>query len=110
MALKIFLEKKVRRQLDKLSKELEQRIITTLKELEKGFSAIDIKKLKGTKNHYRIRVGNHGELGLSLRTNEMSVSFMKKGSAVVVGLKDEADAVSLYKSLLGKEITKLNNL
>jgi len=45
LALKIFLEKKVRRQLDELSKELEQRIITTLKELENGFSAIDIKKL-----------------------------------------------------------------
>ena len=59
MVLKIFLEKKVRRQLDELSKELEQRIITTLKELENGFSAIDMKKLKGTKNHYRIRVGNY---------------------------------------------------
>lgn len=49
-------------------------------------------------------VDNQGDLGLSLRTNELSVSFMKKGSAVVVGPKDESDAVSLYKSLLGKEI------
>ena len=39
-----------------------------------------------------------------MRTNELSVSFMKKGSAVVVGPKDETDAISLYKSLLGKEI------
>jgi mRNA-degrading endonuclease RelE of RelBE toxin-antitoxin system len=31
-----------------------------LKELEKGFSSrLDIKKLKGTRNHYRIRVGNY---------------------------------------------------
>jgi adenylyltransferase/sulfurtransferase len=28
------------------------------------------------------------------------VSFMKKGSAVVVGPKDEVDAISLYKELL----------
>ena len=49
-------------------------------------------------------VDNQGTLGLSLRTNDLSVSFMKKGSAVVVGSKDEADAISLYKSLLGKEI------
>ena len=49
-------------------------------------------------------VENQGNLGLSMRTNELSVSFMKKGSAVVVGPKDESDAVSLYKSLLGKEI------
>jgi len=49
-------------------------------------------------------VDNQGDLGLSMRTNELSVSFMKKGSAVVVGPKDEADAISLYKILLGKEI------
>ena len=47
-------------------------------------------------------VDNQGDLGLSLRTNELSVSFMKKGSAVIVGTKDENDAVSLYKSLLVK--------
>jgi len=49
-------------------------------------------------------VDNQGDLGLSMRTNDLSVSFMKKGSAVVVGPKDETDAISLYKSLLGKEI------
>jgi molybdopterin/thiamine biosynthesis adenylyltransferase/molybdopterin converting factor small subunit len=49
-------------------------------------------------------VENQGNLGLSMRTNDLSVSFMKKGSAVVVGPKDESEAVSLYKSLLRKEI------
>jgi len=49
-------------------------------------------------------VDNQGDLGLSMRTDELSVSFMKKGSAVVVGPKDETDAISLYKTLLGKEI------
>ena len=48
-------------------------------------------------------VENQGELGLSLRTSDASVNFMKRGSAVVVGPKDESDAISLYKSLLGKE-------
>ena len=47
-------------------------------------------------------IENQGEFGLSLRTNEMSVSFMKKGSAVIVGPKDEKDAVALYNELLGK--------
>ena len=47
-------------------------------------------------------VDNQGDLGLSLRTNDLSVSFMKKGSAVIVGTKDEEDAVLLYKSLLVK--------
>ena len=49
-------------------------------------------------------IDNQGNLGLSMRTNDLSVSFMKKGSAVIVGSKDESDAISLYKSLLGKEI------
>ena len=49
-------------------------------------------------------VENLGDLGLSMRTNDLSVNFMKRGSAVVVGSKDESDAISLYKTLLGKEI------
>ncbi len=49
-------------------------------------------------------VDNQGDLGLSVRTDELSVSFMKKGSAVVVGPKDESEAISLYKDLLGKGI------
>jgi adenylyltransferase/sulfurtransferase len=54
-------------------------------------------------------VDNQGELGLSLRTNEMSVSFMKKGSAVIVGPKDESEAISLYNELLGKTLSKPAN-
>ena len=48
-------------------------------------------------------VENQGELGLSLRTNEMAVNFMKKGSAVIVGPKDEQEAISLYYEILGKK-------
>ena len=39
-----------------------------------------------------------------MRTNDLSISFMKKGSAVVVGPKDEEDAILLYKELLGRKI------
>ena len=55
-------------------------------------------------------VENLGSLGLSMRTNDLSVSFMKKGSAVIVGPKDESDAISLYKSLLGREISAKTSL
>ena len=44
---------------------------------------------------------NLGDLGLSIRTDDISVSFMKRGSAVLVGPKDEKEAISLYKDLLG---------
>ena len=46
-------------------------------------------------------VENQGDLGLSMRTNDISISFMKRGSAVVVGANDEDEAVTLYKQFLG---------
>ena len=46
-------------------------------------------------------VENLGDLGISMRTNDISVSFMKRGSAVLVGPKDEKEATLLYKNLLG---------
>jgi adenylyltransferase/sulfurtransferase len=46
-------------------------------------------------------VENLGDLGLSIKTNDLSVNFMKRGSAVLVGPKDEEEATSLYKDLLG---------
>ena len=46
-------------------------------------------------------VENLGDLGLSLRTNELSVSFMRSGSAIIVGSKDEEEATTLYKEILG---------
>ncbi len=49
-------------------------------------------------------VENLGNLGLSMRTSELSVNFMRKGSAVVIGSKDKGDAITLYNSLLGKGI------
>jgi len=52
-------------------------------------------------------VENLGDLGISMRTNDLSVNFMKRGSAVLVGPKDEEEATSLYKDLLGvKSIIK----
>ena len=48
-------------------------------------------------------VENQGDLGLSLRTNEMSINFMKKGSAVIVGPTNEQEAISLYYEVLGKK-------
>jgi adenylyltransferase/sulfurtransferase len=64
---------------------------------------LEVDKVTSIAKEKGFRVENQGEFGLSMRTDELSVSFMKKGSAVIVGPKDEADAISLYKSLLGKE-------
>ena len=57
-------------------------------------------------------VENLGDLGISMRTNDISVSFMKSGSAVLVGPKDEQEATSLYKDFLGTKsiITEHKNI
>ncbi|NDF25787.1 MAG: 4-methyl-5(B-hydroxyethyl)-thiazole monophosphate biosynthesis protein, partial [Thaumarchaeota archaeon] len=64
---------------------------------------IDVDKITDLAKGLEFRVENQGELGLSMRTNDMSVSFMKRGSAVIVGPKDETDAVSLYKKLVSRK-------
>jgi adenylyltransferase/sulfurtransferase len=70
---------------------------------------LDVNSVTGIAKEKGFLVDNQGDLGLSLRTNEISVSFMKKGSAVIVGPKDEADAISLYNELLGKTLSKPAN-
>ncbi len=67
---------------------------------------LDVNMVTGIAKQKGFLIENQGEFGLSLRTNDMSVSFMKKGSAVLVGPKDESDAISLYNELLGKQITR----
>jgi len=64
---------------------------------------LDIEKVTKIAKDKGFRVENQGELGLSMRTNELSISLLKKGSAVVVGIKDEDDAITLYKELLGRK-------
>ena len=70
---------------------------------------LDVNDITTIAKEKGFRVENQGELGLSMRTDELSVSFMKKGSAVIVGPKDEQDAISLYNELLGKETIKTTN-
>ncbi len=62
---------------------------------------LDVHSITATAKVCGFTVENLGNLGLSMRTDDLSVSFMKRGSAVVVGSRDETDAVALYKRLLG---------
>jgi len=64
---------------------------------------IDTDKIMTLAKDMAFLVDNQGELGLSMRTNDLSVSFLKRGSAVIVGPKDENDAVLLYKKLLSRK-------
>ena len=60
MGYKVFLEEKAVKQLARLDATTRSRILNALGELERGFSArLDIRKLKGVRDHYRIRVGDY---------------------------------------------------
>ncbi|EGG41145.1 UBA/THIF-type NAD/FAD binding protein [Candidatus Nitrosarchaeum limnium SFB1] len=71
---------------------------------------VDTNKITLNAKEQGFIVENLGDLGLSMRTNDLSVSFMKKGSAVIVGSQDEDDAILLYKRLLGSEMNAKNSL
>lgn len=60
---------------------------------------IDVSAITDAARRRGFLVENLGDLGISMRTNELSVNVMSKGSAVIVGPKDEADALALYKEL-----------
>jgi len=58
---KVLFEKRAQRQLDKLDKDMRSRILKALHILQDdGFSSrLDLRKLKGYKDHYRLRVGRY---------------------------------------------------
>ena len=57
----VFLEKKALKQLEKLDKDTRSRIVEALHTLrDEGFSRrLDIVKLRGYKNQYRLRIGKY---------------------------------------------------
>ena len=61
---------------------------------------IDVPKITSIASTKGYKVQNQGELGISLSSNDIYVSFLKRGSAVIVGEKDENSAIALYKILV----------
>ena len=61
---------------------------------------IDVLKITNVASQKGFKVQNQGELGLSISSNDIFVSFLKRGSAVIVGEKDESSAIDLYKTLV----------
>lgn len=51
-------------------------------------------------NKYKIE--NQSDFGISIRSNDFSISIMKQGSAIVTGTKTESDAISLYDVFVNK--------
>ncbi len=60
MKYKIFIEKKAQKQLESLSFDAVDAVRKKLLKLKEGFlPELDIKKLKGYRNQYRLRVGGY---------------------------------------------------
>ena len=64
---------------------------------------LNVDEITSIAKQKQFTVENLGELGLSLRTDELSISFMKSGSAVIVGARDEKEAIVLYNEILGEK-------
>ena len=73
----VFVESKAKKQFKNMPKENQTRILTALKTLEdEGFSTrLDIKKLQGYKNHYRIRVGKIIRIRFELSADQTIVVY-----------------------------------
>lgn len=61
MRFEVYFTKKAMRQLDDLNPQARKRLLNDLVMLrDYGFTPrLDIKKLRGYKNHYRLRIGKH---------------------------------------------------
>lgn len=61
---------------------------------------IDVKSIADAAKKRNLDVDDRSQMGLVLQNDNLTVSFMKKGSAIIVGSKDGAEAVSLYQELV----------
>jgi len=61
---------------------------------------LDVEKITFTATKKGFKIQNQGEMGLSMSTDTKYASFLKSGSAVIVGEKDEEAAIALYKTLI----------
>ena len=61
---------------------------------------LDVEKMNSVAAKSGFKVQSQGEMGLTMSSDSISASFLKSGSAVIVGAKDEGSAVTLYKTLL----------
>jgi mRNA interferase RelE/StbE len=60
MKYRLFIEKKAQKQLDNLNLSVKENLKENILKLKGGFlPELDIKKLKGYKNHYRLRIGKY---------------------------------------------------
>jgi molybdopterin/thiamine biosynthesis adenylyltransferase/molybdopterin converting factor small subunit len=61
---------------------------------------LDVEKITNIATQNGFKIQNQGEMGLSMSTDTKYASFLKSGSAVIVGEKDEEAAITLYKTLI----------
>jgi len=80
----IYLERRAVRQLERLDRRMRERILKALRMLrDYGFtSSLDVKKMRGYRGHYRLRVGDYRILFEVLESRRIIVySILHRGRA-----------------------------
>ena len=75
--MKVVISKKAEKQLSKLNQFVRRKILKILKKFESG-ERVDIKKMKGTDDEFRIRVGNYRILIKRFKNNDYLVTEIGK--------------------------------
>jgi len=75
--MKVVISKKTEKQLSKLNQFVSRKILKVLKKFESG-EKVDIKKMKGKGDEFRIRVGNYRILIKRFENNDYLVTEIGK--------------------------------
>jgi adenylyltransferase/sulfurtransferase len=61
---------------------------------------VDINSVLAKATETGFNVESKGAMGATLQNGKISVSLLKSGAVVIVGAKDEKDALSIYKEFV----------
>jgi adenylyltransferase/sulfurtransferase len=66
-----------------------------------GLLSIDVKTVQNKAAKSGFNVESNGSMGVTMKQNgKLSFSLLQSGAAVIVGAKDENDALSIYKEFV----------
>ena len=104
MAYELFISEEAREQLRSPPEELRRHIGYRLHLLQREFTG-DIKKLEGSRNHYRLRVGGYRIL-FRMDTNILRYMLLSRGR-MLMSDRQEQELLSTVKHLAG-ELARLS--
>lgn len=62
---------------------------------------LDINKMQQAASQMDLTMENQGEMGVSLRNQDIYINILRRGSAMIVGADDTEGALSIYRKITG---------